>query len=135
VSDGNRVFVFFGKSGVLAYDMEGKQLWQTKVGEGRDGRGWGSASSPILYKDLVIVPAVVESQSLIALNKETGKEVWKAEAPGFGSTWGTPILVEVDNKRTDLVFGVPYEIWGFNPDTGKLRWHCDAMETDSFCSS
>ena len=45
------------------------------------------------------------------------------------------LLVEVDGDRTDLVIAVPYEIWGFNPDTGKLRWYCEAMETDSYCSS
>ena len=50
-------------------------------------------------------------------------------------TWGTPILVQIDDERTDLVLGVPYEVWGLNPATGKLRWYSTAMETDSFCSS
>lgn len=135
VSDGKRIFAFFGKTGVLAYDLDGKQLWHTKVGSGLDQRRWGSASSPLLYENLVIVPATVESESLVALDQETGKEVWRAKAEGFTSTWGTPILVPVDKDRVDLVIGVPYEIWGFNPKTGKLRWHCDAMDSDSYCSS
>lgn len=134
VSDGKRVFVFYGMTGVLAYDVEGKQLWHTNVGLQADPRRWGSSSSPILYKDLVIVTASVESNSLVALHKDTGKQVWRQEAAGFGSTWGTPTLVEVDKDRTDLVIGVPNEIWGFNPDTGKLRWYCEAQATDSYCS-
>ena len=135
VSDGERVYVFFGKTGALAFDMDGKQLWQTKVGDELDPRNWGSASSPILYKNLLIVTASAECEGMVALDKNTGKEVWRQEASGLGGTWGTPVLVEVDAERTDLVIGVPFEIWAFNPDTGKLRWYCEAMNTDSYCSS
>ncbi len=134
ISDGERIYVFFGISGALAFDLDGNQLWQTPVGNGRDPRGWGSSSSPVLYGGLVIITASAESNSLVGLNAETGEEVWRQEAGGLGSTWGTPVLAEVDG-RTDLVIGVPNEIWGINPESGKLRWYCPAMNTDSFCSS
>lgn len=134
-SDGERVYVFFGKTGVLAFDRDGNQLWHTKVGTESDPRGWGSASSLVLYKDLVIVTASAESEAIVGLDKNTGKERWRQEASGLGSTWGTPILVEVDAQRTDLVLGVPSEIWGLNPETGKLRWFCQAMQSDQYCSS
>ena len=135
VSDGQRVYVFFGKTGAFAFDMEGTQLWQTSVGTESDPRRWGSASSPILYKNLLIVTASSESQAIVALNAETGDEVWRQEATGFDGLWGTPTLASVDENRSDLVVGVPYEIWGLNPDNGKLRWYCEAMETDQFNSS
>ena len=135
VSDGQRVYVFFGKTGVLAFDLDGKKLWQTSVGTGSGPHGWGSASSPILYKNLVIVTASAESESLVALNKETGKEVWRHKDAGFSGTWGTPILVDCGKGRTDLVIAVPYKIWGFNPDDGKLRWQCEGLSSDSICSS
>lgn len=135
VSDGQNVFVYFGKSGLHAFSLEGKKLWSAQVGTGADPRGWGSASSPILYKDLVIVTAPAESQAIVAFNKETGEQVWKQQADGFVGTWGTPVLVEVDKDRTDLVLGVPYEIWGMNPETGKLRWYAEASQDDSYCSS
>ena len=135
VSDGERIYVYFGKTGALAFDMDGKQLWQTKIGTESDPRGWGSASSPVLYQDTVIITASAESQAIVALDKANGKEVWRQEAAGLGSTWGTPVMVKVDDERTDLVLGVPYEFWAFNPDSGKLRWYCEVMETDSFCSS
>tara|TARA_R110002111_G_scaffold177322_1_gene243394 strand:+ start:27700 stop:29061 length:1362 start_codon:yes stop_codon:yes gene_type:complete len=134
-SDGKRVYVYYGKSGALAYDLDGNQLWQTIVGDELDPRRWGSSSSPVLYKDLLIVTATAESEAIVALNKETGKEVWRQESTGFNSTWGTPILVPIDDKRTDLVIGVPYEIWSLNPDNGKLRWFCEAMPTETYCSS
>lgn len=135
VSDGDRVYVYFGKTGAVAFDLDGNQIWKTQVGTESDPRGWGSASSPILYKNLLIITASAECEGLVALDKLTGKEVWRKEAKGFGSTWGTPVLVGVDETRTDLVLAVPYEVWGLDPETGKLRWYCEAMDTDSFCSS
>jgi outer membrane protein assembly factor BamB len=135
VSDGKQVFVFFGKTGLYAFDLDGKEQWHKQLGTGVGSRGWGTSSSPILYKDMVIVTASAESQSLVALKKENGEQVWKQEADGLVGTWGTPVLVEVDNGRTDLVIGVPREIWGLNPDTGKLRWFCEACQDDSYCSS
>jgi len=134
-SDGENVYVFFGKTGGLAFDMEGNQLWQTSAGTGSGAKRWGSSSSPILFEDLVILTASAESESLVALDKATGNEVWRQEADGLNSLWGTPILVKVDDTRTDLVVAVPGEIWGVNPRTGKLRWFCEGHANDSFCSS
>ncbi len=134
VSDGESVFAFFGKTGVVAFDLTGKKLWQSKVGNLLDSRDWGSASSPILYKNLVIVTASVEDDAIIALDKATGKEVWKQQAEGFRGSWSTPALV-TSGDRTDLVLSVRYEIWGMNPDTGKLRWHCEGSQDNTACSS
>jgi hypothetical protein len=134
VSDGEHVYVFFGKSGALAFDMEGEQVWQTSVGTESDPWGWGSASSPVLYNDKLIVTASAESQALVALDTKTGEEVWRQEASGFDGLWGTPSLVQVDG-RTELVLSVPSEVWGFNPDNGKLRWYCAATESDQAHSS
>ena len=133
-SDGENVYVFLGKSGVFAYDLDGKELWQTSVGTGSDSRRWGSASSPILYKNLVIIPAIAESMAMVALDKKTGKEVWKEVADGYESCWGTPVIAEVDGRQ-DLIMGVPYEIWGMNPENGKLRWISEGVNNDSFYTS
>ena len=135
VSDGKRVYVFFGKSGVLAFDLEGKQLWHKSVGTESDRRRWGSASSPILHEGKVIVTASAESEAIVALDSETGDEVWRQEAAGLANVWGTPLLVKIDDERTDLVLGVPYEIWGFNPNSGKLRWYSEIPAGDQYSSS
>ena len=134
-SDGENVYAFFGKTGLVAFDLDGKKLWQSSVGTGSGMRGWGSASSPILYKNLVIVTASAESEAVVALDKKTGKEVWNQKAEGFVGTWGTPILVKVDDNRQDLVLGVPYEVWGLNPDNGKLRWFADGIDDETTCAS
>jgi outer membrane protein assembly factor BamB len=134
-SDGERIYAFFGMSGVIAFDLDGNEIWRVSVGAGHDPNNWGSASSPILYKDLVIVPAIAESTALVALDKATGKEVWNQPGEGLASCWGTPVLASAGQGRQDLVIAVPGEIWGMNPDTGKLRWFVEGVPGRSICSS
>jgi outer membrane protein assembly factor BamB len=121
-SDGQRVYVFFGKTGVLAFDLEGKQLWQTSVGTRSNDRGWGSAASPIVHGQNVIVNAYDESGAMYALDGATGKVSWKAEAEGVQLAYGTPSLFK-HAEGEDIMLAVPQEVWGFNASTGKLRWY------------
>jgi outer membrane protein assembly factor BamB len=124
VSDGERVYVYLGKAGALAFDLEGKQLWQVNLGTGANSKNWGSASSPILHKDTVIINASEESGAIYALDKKSGKEVWKCEAGSLELVFCTPVLVTHED-RTDLLIAVPNELWGINPDNGKLRWFAE----------
>jgi outer membrane protein assembly factor BamB len=119
-ADPERVYVFFGKSGVIAFDHSGKQLWQADVGPKTNG--WGSGASPVLYKDLVIINASVESQSLVALDKRTGKETWRAE--GIKEAWNTPLVVTAASGRQEVVVAMAGSVAAFDPDSGKLLWSC-----------
>jgi outer membrane protein assembly factor BamB len=123
VSDGKSLYVFFGKSGVFAFDLDGEKLWH--VGLGKNKHGWGSATSPLLYDDLLIVNASVESGALYALDKKTGKEVWKAK--DISSSWSSPVLVDVKGKGTELVVSGSKKILAFDPKTGKEIWHADSF--------
>ncbi|HEV3022425.1 MAG TPA: PQQ-binding-like beta-propeller repeat protein [Pirellulales bacterium] len=134
-SDGEQVYVFFGKSGVFAFDLEGTQRWHADVGEGLAMMGFGSGASPIVHGELVIVNASVESSALVALDRKTGKEVWKAAASAASSSWSTPILVEAADGQWELVTAVPGEIWGMNPETGKLLWYAAALPEGAQCTS
>jgi outer membrane protein assembly factor BamB len=120
VSDGERVYVFFGKSGVVALDFDGKQLWHADVGDNLNG--WGSAASPLLHENLVIVNASVESESLFGLDKTTGAEVWRAR--GIRESWNTPILVKTEDGKTELVLAIQGKVLGFDPSSGKQLWSC-----------
>jgi outer membrane protein assembly factor BamB len=124
VSDGKSVYAFFGKSGVFAFDLEGKQLWTKSVGTGT--YYWGVGLSPILYKDMLIINASTESKSLIALDKASGKEIWKTE--GIEESWSTPALVKLPSGKTELVVSASEKILGFTPDTGKELWHADSFD-------
>jgi outer membrane protein assembly factor BamB len=129
VTDGQRIYVFFGKSGVFAFDFQGKELWQASVGTRTDN--WGSATSPVLYKDLVIVNASVESGSLVALKKKDGMEEWKAT--GVGRTWNSPVLVDVNGGKQELVLRGTKSLLGFDPASGKKLWHCDGFNDGYVC--
>ena len=97
--------------------------------------GWGSACSPILYKNLVIVNAAAEGQALVAFDKKSGKEVWNSPAESLNGCWGTPILVDVAGGKQELVLSVPGEVWGFEPATGKFLWYCEGVNTNALCTS
>jgi hypothetical protein len=133
VIDGERLYVFFGKSGVYCFDLDGKQLWHESVGTKMHG-SWGSGASPLLYKNLLIVNASIESGALVALDKLTGKEVWRA--PGVSSAWNTPMLVTPPPQPplakggtggVELVVSISGRVRSFNPDTGKELWNADGV--------
>jgi outer membrane protein assembly factor BamB len=119
-ADDERVYVFFGKSGVFAFDHGGQQLWQADVGS--DTHNWGTAASPVLYKDLVFINASVESESLVALDRRTGEEKWRAR--GIREAWNTPLVVTADSGRQELVIATQGKILAFNPDNGQPLWSC-----------
>ncbi|MDI6449624.1 PQQ-like beta-propeller repeat protein [Anaerobaca lacustris] len=129
-TDGEHLYVFFGKSGVFKFDLDGRQLWRTNVGTGI--HGWGSGTSPVLYEDLVIVNASVESESLMAMDKETGKEVWRAG--GIRESWNTPHLVRTSDGRHELAVSIRGWVMAFDPKTGKELWRCAAIP-DYVCPS
>lgn len=127
VTDGKRLVVLFGSIGaLLSYDMDGNLLWKKDIGVLNSSwfydadYQWGHASSPILYKDLVIVQADVAKDSFIAAWKlETGELAWRTPRDTV-STWGTPALY-TGGERDELVANGPV-IRAYDPSTGKPLW-------------
>jgi outer membrane protein assembly factor BamB len=119
--DADRVYCFYGKSGVFAFDHSGKQIWHADVGTGLNS--WGSAASPVLHGDCVIINASVESGSLVALDKATGKERWRAE--GVKESWSTPVVARNAAGRDEVLIPVIGRILAFDPATGRQIWSCD----------
>jgi hypothetical protein len=129
-TDGKHLYVFFGKTGVFKLDLDGKVLWEASVGQRT--HGWGCGTSPVLHEDLVIVNASVESGALVALEKASGKEKWRAE--GMKSSWNTPHLVALAGGKHELVVSVQGKILGFDPVSGEKLWSCDGID-DYVCPS
>jgi hypothetical protein len=124
-TDGERVYAFFGTTGVMAFDMDGNKVWEfTDVGEGT--HNYGSAASVMLCDEKLIVPAAIESRTLIALNKDTGEVIWRQADSGEaweGFRWGysTPVVAEVDGKK-QLVMGIMNGVAGFDAEDGHEIW-------------
>lgn len=134
VSDGKRVYVHFGTTGLIAFDMDGKKLWQKDIGREQNSK-FGSASSPILYKDLVIVTAGAESESMRAFDKVTGREVWKAVGSSLSGGYGTPVIGKNAKGEDEVLIYVPNEVWSLDTKTGKLRWFAETGSSGNICSS
>ena len=126
-TDGRIVVAWFGSQGVYAYDVDGRFLW--KVDLGRLDLGaydiptveWGSASSPIIWKDLVILQCDTQADSfIVALNANTGETVWKTERDELPS-WGTPTIA-VTSQGEELIANASHFIRGYDPRTGKELW-------------
>ncbi len=120
-ADAERLYVFFGKTGVFAFDHDGKELWKTEVGS--KTHQWGTSSSPVLYKDMVFINASVESDSLYALDRKTGQEKWRAR--GIKQSWNTPVLVTAKSGRQELIVAAKGSVLAFDPETGEALWSCD----------
>ncbi|HUY31681.1 MAG TPA: PQQ-binding-like beta-propeller repeat protein [Pirellulales bacterium] len=123
ISDGERLYVFFGKSGVYCFDLEGSEIWHVSVGEGI--HGWGSGTSPVLFGKLLLVNASVESGSLVALDKLTGQEAWRAG--GINSAWDTPLLIE-SKQGAEVVVSIQKRLLSFNPHDGQPLWNADGID-------
>jgi outer membrane protein assembly factor BamB len=130
-TDGERVFVFFGRTGVLAFDFDSQELWRTEVGKGLNS--WGSASSPVVYRDLVLVNATIESGSLLALDRKTGKQVWRVK--NLTDCWCTPLIVELPGGKAEVVLNMSGTLLGVDPEKGEQLWQCDGIGTSAATSS
>ena len=119
-ADEDHVFCFFGKTGVIAFSHDGKQLWDADVGS--KTHGWGSSASPVLYRNLVLINASVESNSLVALDRVTGKELWRAE--GIREAWNNPVVVTNLDGKPELVIAMQGSIQAFKPTSGEQLWTC-----------
>lgn len=120
-SDGKSFYAFFGTSGVFAFDEIGRRRWACGVGSRVDD--WGSGSSPILFQDLLIINASAESDHLVGLHRKTGRVAWKVK--GIRDSWNTPVLVEVEGGKQELVLATRGFIYGFAPQTGEQLWSCE----------
>jgi outer membrane protein assembly factor BamB len=127
VTDGKYLIALFGSHGLYAYKLNGKLLWKRDIGVLDSGwfydpdYQWEHGSSPIIFKDLVIIQADVQKDSFIAAySLKNGKLVWKTPREEI-SSWGTPTIYEGKN-RTELITNGSKAIRGYDPLTGKELW-------------
>lgn len=126
-TDGRYVVAFFGSQGLYAYDVKGRLAWKKDLGVLNAGAydapdyEWGTASSPIIYKDLVIVQCDTQTGSfLLATNIKNGNTVWKVNREELPS-WGTPTIYP-GKDRVELITNASNFIRGYDPKTGKELW-------------
>ena len=122
VSDGKAVYVFFGKLGLFAFDLEGKELWKKQIEYTTNKTRWGSASSPILFGDNLILNAIEENGKVLSISKANGDINWEFEAETT-LAYATPNLVTAANGEVELVLPIPKRVVGLNPEDGTQKWY------------
>ena len=128
------VYAFFGTEGLYAYDFKGKLAWKAPLGN-LGTVGMGTGTSPILFDDFVIVQCDEEngaSSFIVALDKKTGKEVWKTPRK-VQVSWATPILVR-GATRTELITSGTEFVISYDPATGKELWRHKGVESNAIPS-
>jgi outer membrane protein assembly factor BamB len=125
VTDGEHVYACFGNVGVFCLDFEGKEVWSKPIEPHRMASSWGTAASPTLHRDrLYLVNDNAEKSYILALDKSTGKEVWRADRDE-GSNWSTPCVWEND-QRSEIVTAASGKVRAYDLE-GKLLWWFKGM--------
>jgi len=126
-TDGKYVVAFFGSEGLYCYDLNGKLVWKKDLGLLDAGwfydpdYQWGTASSPIIYKNMVIVQCDVQKNSFIAAyDLKDGKQLWMTPREEIPS-WGTPTIYE-GPSRVELITNATRAARAYDPMTGKELW-------------
>jgi outer membrane protein assembly factor BamB len=131
VTDGRRVYAFFGTEGIYAYDFDGKLAWSHATLGKVAGLSVGVSTSPLLFENLVIVQADEDNGDIsfiAALDGATGKEVWRVARKGLSISWATPILATAGG-RTQLITTTTEKIVSYDPRTGKELWQEKGMDS------
>lgn len=127
VTDGERVYAYFGNVGLFCYDLTGKPLWSKSWDVVPTQMDWGTGASPVLHRDRLYVVNDNEKKSfLVALDKVTGDQVWKTDR-AEKSNWATPFIWE-SGKRTEIVTCGKNKVRSYDLD-GKLLWEFGGMSS------
>ncbi|HEX4997723.1 MAG TPA: PQQ-binding-like beta-propeller repeat protein, partial [Terriglobia bacterium] len=129
VTDGQRVYALFGTGQVVALDFDGKLAWKRNLSEyGSLGINWGHGSSPIVYKDNVILLVYDGSPSsyLLALDSSSGMNRWKHNRDGGVTSYSTPFVME-SGGEPELIVNSSEGISGHSLKTGEELWYIREM--------
>jgi outer membrane protein assembly factor BamB len=134
-TDGKHIFAYFGSEGLYAYDFKGKLAWKADLGK-IGTVGMGTATSPVLYKNLVIVQADSEegeTSFIAAFDKATGREAWRTSRKGIEVSWATPMVAHAGD-RDELITAGNQFIIAYDPANGKELWRSKGLASNAIPS-
>ncbi|MSQ93900.1 MAG: hypothetical protein EXR98_05005 [Gemmataceae bacterium] len=125
-TDGERVIAFFGKGGLHCFSVDGKKLWSRDLGAFPGP--WGTSACPLIVGDNVVQNCdSTKGSHLLAVDKRTGKDVWKTPRPDYDKGgWSSPILVDAGTRK-EIILNGEREVIGYDPETGKQLWTCKSF--------
>ena len=131
-ADDQHVYVYFGAFGLLCYDHAGKEVWRRKLAT--PPSKYGMATSPILYKDIVIMVLDGDNGSscLLAVYKDSGRTAWEQPRPLFKAGWSTPMIFRHDQVEELVVLGAK-RLTAYNPASGEEVWWVGGFPDETVC--
>jgi len=118
--DGEHLYVFFGSYGLVCYDLEGKTVWERRMGPFRDE--YGAGSSPVISGERLFLAQDHDIDSfLMALDRRSGRVLWRTARPDAVRSYSTPALWK-HNGREELLVAGALELASYNPESGAKLW-------------
>ena len=129
VTDGERLYAYFGNLGVFALDMAGNVVWERRFDPTETRLGWGPAASPVLHDDTLFIVNDNDEQSfVVALDTESGTEQWRVDRDE-GTNWSTPFVWQHE-ARTELITAGSDQVRSYDLDGNEL-WRFSGLNTIS----
>ena len=126
VTDGEHIYAHFGSRGIYCLDMSGKLVWSKQLGKMRIKHQFGEGSSPALVGNALIINWDHDGDSFIcALNKKTGKQLWR-KPRDEGATWATPVITKASGKTLAIV-PASGKTCAYNVKSGKVVWSASGL--------
>jgi outer membrane protein assembly factor BamB len=127
ITDGKFVYVSFGSRGIYCFDMNGKLIWEKDLGVKMKMRlQFGEGAAPAIDQERIFLNFDQEENSfIVALDKRTGKELWRASRDE-ASSWSTPLIIEHAGRR-QVILAATKKVRSYDVKTGKLIWECAGL--------
>jgi len=131
VTDGKQVFAYFGSRGIFCYDLMGKLIWEKDLGVRMTMRlSFGEGTAPVLHENVLVLNIDHEGEDvMIVLDKNTGKELWRASRDE-PSNWAAPLVVEVQGRK-QIVVSATRKVRSYDLKTGAVIWECAGLGTNT----
>ena len=126
VTDGKRLYCWFGSAGFYCFDLNGKALWKRDLGLAHMGASLGEGCSPTLHDDKIVIVRDHQRQSSIeVLDAESGQTIWKSEREE-GNAWATPVVIK-HSGRTQVITAASNRIRSYDLYSGEIIWECGGL--------
>jgi outer membrane protein assembly factor BamB len=129
VTDGSHIYAFFGSRGLYVYDLDGRLAWQKEFPPMRMRNQFGEGVAAVLDENTLYLKFDQEEGSyMLALDKRTGKELWRVERDEV-SSWSPPLVIQ-HNGRKQVVVSASGKVRSYEAATGKVLWECAGLGTN-----
>ncbi|MDB6152647.1 MAG: signal peptide protein [Chthoniobacteraceae bacterium] len=130
VTDGENLYVSFGSRGIFCFDLEGNLKWEKNLGRMQTRNAFGEGASPALHANTLVINWDHEGEDfIVALDKTTGKELWR-QPRDEPTTWSTPLIIEHEGVP-QVIVSATNKVRAYELATGKQLWECAGMTANA----